>query len=143
MLDWKSMQNEYLLSLIKLTAAMAVLAIALIGTLAQAAETASPQLGDLLAANHSAYRCESDQGVFYLDGSRVRADFVLAGLAVHLIVDGDTSYTWLDGFDFGLEGAVTTASTETLANLGSDFVCASWLPEAERFVRPGHISFNF
>ncbi len=136
------MQNEYLLGLIKLTVAMAVWGVALIGTLAQA-ETVAPNLGDLLVTNEAAYRCESDQGIFYLDGNRARADFVLAGLAVHLIVDGDTSYTWLDGFDFGLEGTVVTDPTETLANLGSDFACTSWLPEASRFDRPGHISFNF
>jgi hypothetical protein len=94
------------------------------------------------------------QGTFYINGSKVRGDFtsLQVGKPVnsHLIADGTTVYSWIDGTAVGLQTSELAAKPVSTggAQQGFDFdmkmnyTCSSWTADPAKFTLPPNITFK-
>lgn len=93
------------------------------------------------------------QGVVYVSGAEVRADFttqpVTAGgmsITAHMIQTGGYVYSWTDIMPQGVKVAVANGAGAASSN-GFDvnarvsYDCSPWIPDASKFVVPPTISF--
>lgn len=95
-------------------------------------------------------------GTIYASASKSRLDLTVkdsAGLntIAHIIRDGSTSYTWVDGTTTGFKAAIMPTSpiipqpsggvaiTNDLVNISSD--CHPWVPNDSEFITPNGITF--
>ncbi|HLE49398.1 MAG TPA: hypothetical protein VI819_05205 [Patescibacteria group bacterium] len=94
-------------------------------------------------------------GTSYIAGGKVRADFnsKTEGKATsgHTIVDGNTSYIWMDGSQTGFKMEVNETESDTSSNTNQegldlnksiDYKCSTWLPDQSLFNPPSDVSFT-
>jgi len=95
-------------------------------------------------------------GTFYIANKKVRGDYsVTEGaqpMSGHMIVNGDTSYTWIDGQPMGFkmtatpvnrnENAPTAAKQGFNSNQKIGYNCSSWSADATLFALPANVKFN-
>lgn len=96
------------------------------------------------------------QGTVYATSGKSRGDFssVISGQTInsHMIVDGNTSYVWMDGqkqgfistFDATASEITPGASGETGkvdVNQQADYQCDTWTPDNSMFQRPDGVEF--
>ncbi len=118
-------------------------------------------LKDLLLAN-IAQKCTFQDssgsanisGSSYIAGGKVRSDFTSnsAGTAVsgHMIVDGKTSYVWMDGQTTGFKMSFDPASTSSTtnsqqgvdANKAMNYNCSPWSVDSSLFTPPAAVKFT-
>jgi len=98
-------------------------------------------------------------GTFYIVDKKMRGDYstVNAGqnMTGHVIMDGNTSYTWIEGMKTGFKMAATPSGNENApgspgeagnqsvdpnAKLG--FNCQAWIMDAKQFKLPAGITFT-
>jgi len=124
--------------------------------------TSANSLKALLALG-SAQTCTFDNagstGTMYISGGKVRGDFDSTTngktLKTHMLVDGTTSYIWMDGEKTGYKmsfdasaGAgtpgTTTAQTSGAfdANADMNYKCGPWVADASVFVLPTTVTFT-
>jgi len=121
---------------------------------------------DLLAEGE-AYRCtfayESDladsTGVVYVSDGKLKGDFetdveVLGGkVLTHLIRDGGTVYTWIDGTNVGVKAPATISRSDVSTGKSGQFSfdpleqqlnydCQEWDPDPGMFILPAEIKFS-
>jgi hypothetical protein len=100
----------------------------------------------------------TSEGTVYISEGKMRGDFSsnVEGNVnnSHIIIDGTTSYTWMDGQNTGYimtYNPEETSSTATEAgsqntqgpdlNQKSDYNCSSWVPDTSLFIKPSDINF--
>ena len=92
-------------------------------------------------------------GTVYVSNGKMRGDFssVSAGQTVqsHMIVDGQTSYLWMDGQTTGYKMTVEAATGEGTSAQGSvdvnkktDFSCVPSVSDSSMFTLPTNIEFT-
>lgn len=93
------------------------------------------------------------QGVVYVSGSQVRADFttqpVTAGgssISAHMIQTDGYVYSWTDMVPQGVKVAITqgagaAASQGFDVNAEVSYDCSPWIPDASKFVVPSTVTF--
>lgn len=88
-------------------------------------------------------------------GGKTRLDLIVAqngeNTTMHIIRNGTTSYTWVDGQQTGTEATITPTTPITPASGGVISVndtsnvsstCHPWIPDASQFVPPAGITFS-
>jgi len=94
-------------------------------------------------------------GTVYVGGGKVRGDFTAVSegktVQAHMISDGTTSYTWIDGMSTGFKMAMTAqtgsassgqSSQGIDANKQLDYQCTQWAPDATEFQLPASVTFT-
>ncbi len=91
-------------------------------------------------------------GTVYVGGGKVRGDFSATSggtvMGMHMIADGTTMHTWIDGMTsgFSMNMAAAQSSTNTQQSFDSDkkidYRCEPWTVDASRFVLPSDITFQ-
>lgn len=128
-------------------------------TTTPAAEEVSPapakqsgSLRQLLAAG-VAQKCtfssEGTQGTVYTGGGKMRGDMQTTSdertIVSHMIVDGTTSYIWMDGQATGFKTSWETTQTGTAGgvdpNKNVDYDCGAWVTDAGQFAMPAGVTF--
>src|SRR6185503_5345615 len=113
--------------------------------------TATPQsLKSLLAAG-TAQKCSfsdsGSQGTFYVSAGKARGDFTTTAsgktTATHMIVDGQTSYIWMDGQSQGFKMMADASAQANVnaqqaidANKPIGYSCSAWSADSSMFVLP-------
>lgn len=92
------------------------------------------------------------EGTVYVGGGKVRGDFSATSqgkaMGMHMIADGATMHTWIDGMTSGfkMDMAASQSGTNTQQSFDSDkkidYHCESWAVDASRFVLPSDITFQ-
>lgn len=115
-------------------------------------------LKDLLASGGSqkcTFSNSASSGTFYVGGGKSRGDFAStsAGQSVkgHMIMDGKTSYVWMDGQAQGFKTSVdanssastsgSTASQSVDANKKMNYSCSPWSVDSSMFSLPASVKF--
>lgn len=119
-------------------------------------------LKDLLAAGTSQKCTYADKtedvdvsGTSYISAGKIRGDFstTTAGktIAGHMIVDGKTSYVWMDGQKTGFKMSFDTTNTDGTTNKDTqaidpnkafDFNCSAWTVDTTMFALPKTVTFT-
>lgn len=128
-----------------------------------AADTSAGQSLKELIGLGAAQKCSFDDavtggqasGTVYVGGGKVRTDFATqqGGQAVvgHSIVDGSTSYTWIDGMKDGFKVSVAAGAQQTGAAGGAqgidmeakmNYRCEPWTLDASKFAPPASVTFR-
>ena len=93
-------------------------------------------------------------GTSYISAGKIRGDFstTTAGTTVvgHMIVDGKTSYVWMDGQKTGFKMSFDSADTEATTNSSQgvdpnkafDFNCSPWSTDNSMFALPTTVKFT-
>lgn len=96
----------------------------------------------------------STAGTIYIAEGKVRGDFSSqnqgANVSGHMIVDGGTVYTWMDGMTQGFktsfnptEGAAQGDTQQGLdPDKKTDYKCEKWSKDESKFAVPGNITFS-
>ncbi|HWB34110.1 MAG TPA: hypothetical protein VG753_02215, partial [Candidatus Paceibacterota bacterium] len=94
------------------------------------------------------------RGTIYGSGGKTRLDLTYqsndgTSVVTHIIRNGTTSYTWVDGQTMGFKSAITASSPVVSqpqggvisddSSVSSD--CRPWVPDATQFTPPTAISF--
>ena len=104
-------------------------------------------------------KCTYEGGVVYVADGKMRGDFSSTdeeGVTTesHMIVDGNTSYVWVEGQDMGYMTTFDADQTETTDSgdydtvevmdpvQPHDYVCEGWVANSEVFVLPSNIVFK-
>jgi hypothetical protein len=97
---------------------------------------------------------EENSGVVYVAGGKVRGDFSTQNegqtIISHMIVDGQTSYFWMEGQEMGYKYSVdSTVQAEGQTNQAAmdidqkvDYDCKSWNSDPSMFILPEGIEFQ-
>lgn len=105
------------------------------------------------------FKSEGNQGTVYVAGGKVRGDFdsTVEGKTTksHMIVDGTTSYLWMEGektgfkmsFDpnqetGGTESANTTSAQAFDASKDMNYDCKPWITDSGMFTLPAGVKFT-
>lgn len=124
-------------------------------------ENAGVSIAELLSSS-TAQKCtisqsaegSSSEGTIYVAGGKVRGDFVSQSggqtMTAHLLVDGTTSYSWVDGLGVGIKAPVRVdASTgeavegEVDINQKLDYQCEPWTSvDTSLFAVPATVQFT-
>lgn len=128
------------------------------GTGTETQSSASSSLKDLLTkgvAQSCTFSNEGSAGTVYVAGGKMRGDFdsVTEGKTVksHMIVDGNTSYIWMDGEKTGFKmsfdpSAQTTGSAAPAggfdANASMNYKCGAWITDSSQFTPPSNVTFT-
>ncbi len=93
-------------------------------------------------------------GTIYIADGKVRGDFTSqnqgASMSGHMIVDGTTVYTWMDGMNQGFKTSFnpTGAQGEGDTQQGlspdkkTDYKCETWSKDESKFAMPAGITFS-
>lgn len=95
-------------------------------------------------------------GVTYVAGGKMRGDITSLvdnkQIATHIIVDGKTSYIWVDGQASGFKMAYDTGNTisnpdtkqsqQVDINKSMDFSCSPWMTDESMFTLPSNVKFT-
>lgn len=116
----------------------------------------SGSLRQLLAAG-VAQKCtfssEGTQGTVYTGGGKMRGDMQTTSdertIVSHMIVDGTTSYIWMDGQTTGFKMSWEAAQTGTTGNVQTgidpnknvDYDCGVWVTDPGQFAMPAGVTF--
>ena len=133
------------------------------GTVQERAAEGSKSLRDLMAAGGS-QKCEfkddeGNSGTSYISGGKVRTDYttLVEGVETsgHMILDGNTMYTWMDGENQGFmmtfdpedvndEDVPETAGDGASVDLDeeTDYTCSPWTVNASFFSPPSNVDFQ-
>lgn len=101
----------------------------------------------------------ASEGLVMISGGKVRGDFQSAvdgqAQATHLIVDGNTSYLWVEGQNTGFKTTFDSNVADDLkentpdtfaqsfdANANLDYKCSPWTVDNSVFVLPSNVSFT-
>ncbi len=100
---------------------------------------------------------DTTSGTVYVAGGKMRGDFTsnVSGQSTssHMIVDGTTSYTWMDGqstgykMTFNPETGATPSATGSQTSQGpdlnqkSDYNCSAWTADSSLFTLPADVKF--
>jgi len=120
--------------------------------------SSTSSLKDLMAKGDQmcTYSDNGNSGTVYIGSGKTRMDFVATSQGktsnVHSIMDGTTSYTWIDGQGTGYKMAINksgitpnTGSTSTPQqvdpNKQVNYTCSSWSVDDSKFTLPGGINF--
>jgi hypothetical protein len=123
------------------------------------ASVAQPQTLKDLARSETPQKCEFEDstnaaktaGVVYVASGKVRGDFTATtqgkNYSAHMISDGVTAYTWMDGMATGFKVAFSTASTSEMqqgldANKNLNYKCSSWTADQTMFQLPTSVKFT-
>lgn len=99
------------------------------------------------------------QGTIYLSGGKMRGDFTaqVQGKAMvsHMINDGTTTYTWVDGMATGFKmqnqaakasatptGTMDNQHQSVDPNAKYNYNCSAWSADGSMFVQPSGINFS-
>jgi hypothetical protein len=92
------------------------------------------------------------EGTVYVGGGKVRGDFSATSqgkaMGMHMIADGATMHTWIDGMTSGfkMDMAASQSGTNTQQSFDSDkkidYRCEPWAVDASKFVLPSDITFQ-
>lgn len=102
---------------------------------------------------------EGNEGSVFVSGKKVRGDFNTTTegkmTTSHMIIDGNTSYMWMDdqkegfkmSFDTSAENATpapgeTTSGESFDANANMDYKCSPWLEDSSKFALPSGVTFT-
>jgi hypothetical protein len=124
-------------------------------------QTAGPQsITDLFAAGKSQQCTFADDtsgavtnGTIYVGGGKMRGDFMAnangTNVSSHMISDGTTAYTWMEGQSTGYkvimstgQGGATQNSAAADANRKLDYKCSSWSVDSAKFNLPAGVNFT-
>lgn len=125
------------------------------------ADPATPQsasnksLKELVAAGGSTKCTFSDSGnsgTFYVSGGKARGDFSVTAnnqtMSSHMILDGQTSYVWVDGQNQGFKmnvdaSAQATAQVQQAVDVNKkiDYSCSAWTADSAMFQLPASVQF--
>lgn len=130
----------------------------------QTASSNQKSMKDLLLAGVSqkcTYKDKLDNvdmsGTAYVASGKMRTDFTSTTsgktMTGHMIVDGTTSYTWIDGqtsgFKMKFDPNQTTPSTTTDQkqqsvdpNKAIDYSCSVWVVDGAQFTPPSNVNFT-
>lgn len=121
--------------------------------------TSPSSLKDLLTkgvAQSCTFSNEGSNGTVYVAGGKMRGDFdaVTEGKTVksHMIVDGNTSYIWMDGektgFKMSFDPATQSEGSAESTTPGSfdagadmNYKCGAWINDGSLFKLPADVSF--
>lgn len=91
-------------------------------------------------------------GTVYVGGGKVRGDFSATSqgkvMGMHMIADGVTMHTWIDGMTSGFSTSMdaTQSGTNTQQSFDSDkkidYRCEPWATDDSKFVLPSGITFQ-
>lgn len=111
----------------------------------------------------TAQRCTFDDavtggqvsGTVYVGGGKVRTDFATqqGGQPVvgHTIIDGESSYMWIDGMKDGFKVSVAAGAQQSAATGGAqgidmdakvEYRCEPWALDASKFKLPANVTFR-
>lgn len=124
----------------------------------QTQTTTKKSLKDLLGLN-SAQKCtftgpDGSSGTVYLANGKMRGDFTSVTdsetINSHMIVDGQTSYVWMDGQNMGFQMDIdpNDSSTDIRAqgqvdiNAEVEYDCTDWMANASSFSLPADVKFS-
>ncbi|MBI2030107.1 hypothetical protein HYT05_00630 [Candidatus Kaiserbacteria bacterium] len=92
------------------------------------------------------------EGTVYVGGGKVRGDFSATSqgkvMGMHMIADGATMHTWIDGMTSGFSMSMdaTQSGTNTQQSFDSDkkidYRCEQWATDDSRFVLPSNVTFQ-
>jgi hypothetical protein len=122
----------------------------------------SKSIKDLLSGGVSqkcTFKSDSSEGTVYTGSSKMRGDFTVTAsgqkIVNHMIVDGNTSYMWVDGqktgykmsfdmtSDTSISSSPSSASTsEVDTNTKMDYDCSAWIIDSSVFVTPSDVKFT-
>lgn len=120
--------------------------------------TSTSSLKDLLTkgvAQSCTFSNEGSTGTVYVAGGKMRGDFdsVTEGKTVksHMIVDGNTSYIWMDGEKTGFKMSFDPASQPSGSgaptggfdtNASMNYKCGTWITDSTQFTPPSNVTFT-
>ena len=106
-------------------------------------------------AQKCTYSSGGTEGTVYVGGGKMRGDMQTTSddktIASHVIVDGKTSYIWMDGQTSGykmswaeITPAPTGAATQSGFNPDQDvnYDCGAWVADSSQFTLPTEITFT-
>jgi hypothetical protein len=121
--------------------------------------TGPKSLKDLLSAG-VAQECsftdpEGNSGSVFITSGKMRGDFTTKSdketIKSHMVVDGNTSYMWMDGQESGYKFSFDAANAPTPTagqpqtfdtNKQMDYKCKPWIVTGSMFSLPGNIKFT-
>jgi len=105
-------------------------------------------------AQKCTYSSGETQGTVYVGGGKMRGDMVTTTDATttvsHVIVDGTTSYIWMDGQTTGYKMSWDTTTPAPTGNAGQtgfdpdsnvDYDCGVWVSDASMMAMPAGVTF--
>jgi len=115
-------------------------------------------LRDLIALGES-QECsfsigEESSGTFYVASGKMKGDFTSTSAGEttisHMLVEGQTSYIWIEGQDMGYKFSVDASTQEqgqtNQANMDldqkADYSCKPWRADSSAFALPGNVEFK-
>lgn len=115
---------------------------------------AMKSLKDLLGLG-SAQACSFEGGTVYVSNGKMRGDFTTNAaqgtMSSHMIVDGQTSYIWIDGqstgFKMTFDAAAQQEAQESVKNnidinKQSNYNCKAWSADLGVFTLPKDVTFT-
>ena len=91
-------------------------------------------------------------GTVYVGGSKVRGDFSVISqgktMGMHMISDGATMHTWIDGMADGFKMSMTASHSAGDTQQGFDadkkinYHCSPWATDDSKFVLPSGVTFR-
>lgn len=130
------------------------------GSITSTSDSKKPSsLKDLISkgiAQTCTYSNENGKGTFYMSGGKTRGDFeTTAGTVTtkgHMLVDGGTSYVWMDGQKTGFKSTFDTSTTDEPssnpsaaqtfdANASMNYDCKPGVVDSSLFTAPKDVEF--